>query len=174
MVQRIKTARQTIVRNPRDTLNPDADIILEIAQGIEELQLPYTVQWARGHQDSAQPQHNLSLEAQLNCEADDQGLKYQADTLRNSAEVPPLPSTSAYLLIAGQTITSRYKTRIQEASTIPNLKQYMCKRFGWSQDTITDIDWEVYKSLVASQRQNHVIMVKHLHAVAPTSETWKK
>ena len=168
VVNRIETLRQQTVKNPRDTLNPDHDVIAEIVKGIEELQIPYTVQWVRGHQDSAQPRRTLSLEAQLNCEADDQGSKYQTDASASFVKIPPLPCSPAYLWIAGQTITSRYKTRIREASTIPNLKQYMCKRFGWSKDTMNDIDWDVYKRLVAAQRHNHIIMVKHFHAISPT------
>jgi hypothetical protein len=97
------------------------------------------------------------------------GTEYQAEYRQSRPSIPPLPSSPAYLTLAGHTITSKYKTKIREAATVPNLKAYVGNRFHWTHNTITDdIDWDVYKKLVSKQRQSHKIMVKHLHAIAPT------
>ena len=161
----LKSHRQN---NPNATLAPEWDIIHQIQQSIITLSAPIQVQWIPGHQDAFRPREQLRLESQLNCEADDEGAAYQATNQAPRWDVPCFPTTHAHLTLHRKIKTSRYKTAIRESSTLPPLMTYLKHRFNWDTNTLRSIDWTVFRRLVTKHRHKHKILVKHLHAIAPT------
>jgi hypothetical protein len=146
---------------------PDWDVIQAITTTLSQL-LSSRVEykWIKGHQDTTRPYNQLSFPAQLNCQADQLAAAFQ--NRHGNTQVLLLPGTHAHLLISGHAVTSRMKPPIRLAVSLPNLHKYLMKRFAWSDTTIADIDWETFSQLIHQQKCHHRIMVKHVHAIAPT------
>jgi hypothetical protein len=69
-------------------------------------------------------------------------------------------------------VSSNYKSRLREAATLPCYFIYIRGRFDWSQDTVDDIDWSMYKRIIRSPRStNPATLGKHLHGIAPSGNS---
>jgi hypothetical protein len=81
--------------------------------------------------------------------------------------VPMLPTTHAQLIIQGATVNSYYKSRIRKAATLPTYFTYLESKYNWNSATRKEIDWSNYKQTVHLFRNSHIILVKHVHEIAP-------
>jgi hypothetical protein len=76
------------------------DILSVIMEFIPQLPLPPAVQHVKGHQDKDSPVASLSLQAQLNCEADDLATEAPGAILTPIPMSPVFPSVVCQLDIA--------------------------------------------------------------------------
>ena len=79
----------------------------------------------------------------MNIEAD----ALATNALRDGRSQPILPfdpSCGAMLSINGRAITRNIEATIQRHEHTDPIQQYYCKRFGWTEDTFTMIDWDIY------------------------------
>jgi hypothetical protein len=152
---------------PNTTLSPDWDVIRTLADTNTHLP-PNTTKWVKGHQDLKRDHQLLPLPAQLNCEADDEAGQFQLYENDTRPTAPLLPNTHAQLIIDGETVNSYYKTRIREAATLPHYFAYLENKFEWTTHTRTSVDWSTYKQIIRKFKPQHITLVKHLHAIAPT------
>ena len=166
VILQLKKERKYKHTYANNTLKPDWDIVTTFATLSKDLHHP-TYHWVRGHQDDTKSRHTLSLSAQLNCEADDEAGQYQA-TNHARPIVPMTPFTHAQLELKNQTVTSHYKPRIREASSIPEYFAYLEKKFNWPAPIRQSIDWTSYQQIIKKFRPKQCTLVKHLHHIAPT------
>jgi hypothetical protein len=84
---------------------------------------------------------NLSLDAQMNIEADHEAEKlYHHPTFRYHPLVPLFPSRKAHLLIDGIAIPCHYHKYIRYGTASPEFLAQCCKTQGWSLETTDLID----------------------------------
>ena len=171
VVQRILEEFQSKYKRPNLTLQPDWDIIHEVATTYRKLSsITYTPKWIRSHQDATTPYQDLTLEAQMNCDADKQAEEFHQSPQgrQRRPRVPLLPHTHAHLVVQGRHVTSSYKTTIRDAATLPSYFQYLQQRFEWEDGTIQKIDWDMVSQLVMPFDDARPTLVKHMHGIAPT------
>ena len=155
---------------PNKTLEADFDVIAELwstVQGMPVNSQP-SFSHVKGHQDAKKPYEELSLEAQLNVDADrlaDQYLQAHQDKNYNTA--PLLPTTGAQLHLRSGTVNSKIKRELRLARTIGPLREKLCTDNGWSEETFDSIDWEAHRLALNRLNKHHVTLVKHLNNVTP-------
>ena len=171
VIQRIQQA----IENPwkqaflNYQLQPEQDVISEILHVLSNISCKINFEWVAGHQDASTPRNQLPLQAQLNCEADDQASTYHGSRIAFSSQhVTPLSQTPCQFLIRNQSITNKIKQRIREAITLPSLLAYQTTKFNWHANTIQYISLESYCHIVKKYRDKWPTMVKHLHNICPT------
>ena len=81
-----------------------------------------------------------------------------------------IPNTRAQLEIGGQTITAYYKQHIRNTIHLPPYHSYLQTRFSWDDNTIRQIDWETFSTLISRYDDSRPTLVKHLHGIAPTGK----
>lgn len=144
------------------------DVINEIAVSIESLSVDVEYKWIKSHQDSTTAYRNLSPAAQINCDADALAGDHYRDMVHPALMEGPLPSNPVQILLEGLSLTSKYKSKIRSACTVPQLKQYLCHRFNWAPVSIDDVAWSTFSQITSGFSQHHTTIVKHVHAIAPT------
>jgi hypothetical protein len=135
---------------------------------IRKLPGAITIAWVKGHQDAVQTHAQLSLPAQLNCEADKLATEFASCHTCHSSTVIPLPRTPAALQVNNNSVTGHIKFRVREAVSTPILHQYLCQRFEWNDEVIDMIDWKMYRHILPKYHKTRTTIVKHLHAISPT------
>ena len=53
---------------------------------------------------------------------------------------------------------------LKEFIAVKNYKDFMCKKFAWSNATWHSIDWKVFKAALKKQPGHSVSLWKYLHA----------
>ena len=172
LVRRITAELKRQYPDPYSTLHPDWDVIQNL---VSTMQLfgeacSYKAQWVKSHQDANRPAQELSLAARMNCEADTLAGEFQMMEYRERAEVPLIAGSGAHLIIAGATITGRYKQAIRDALSLPSYHIYLESRFQWEPTVRQSVHWESYRRIIRSFRSSQATVVKHLHGIAPTGK----
>ena len=155
---------------PNETLASEWDILIEIwhsLQGYNEHCEP-AFSHVKGHQDKNKPYQSLPLQAQLNVDAD----ALATDFLQNNPDMDYskallMPHAGGLLHTARGTLTYKMKRALRMERTAPPLLAKLCKRYGWSQETARDINWEASRLALGRLRQHRVTLIKHLNNVAP-------
>jgi hypothetical protein len=104
---------------PNATLASEYDIIEEIYKTCKIYNIKSSYYWVRGHQDKHTSYDDLSLEAQLNVDADWYAGKYQDESGKFLPQCTLLPACPAMLSIREITVTSDYKNQLIQAYTEP-------------------------------------------------------
>ena len=78
-----------------------------------------------------------------------------------------MPHAGGLLHTARGTLTYKMKRALRMERTAPPLLAKLCKRYGWSQETARDINWEASRLALGRLRQHRVTLIKHLNNVAP-------
>ena len=87
-------------------LAPEADILLACQKRRKESDIDFEIEWVKGHQDDNTKEEDLTDEARLNIEMDD-----DAKQKRISGEVvyeKPYEGSGAMLIINNQWVTNKY------------------------------------------------------------------
>ena len=130
------------------------------------------MQWIRGHQDNKQPYEKLSLPAQLNCDADSLADDYftQNPAIQH-AKAPILPTTGCQLHLYKHgtlsTITRKLKRELRIARTAPALKNYLIKKFEWTETIWQDINHKAFSQALNKQAKHYSTILKHVNRINP-------
>jgi hypothetical protein len=154
---------------PNLTLLLDWDITHEISQSLRTMAQAPTLCHVKGHQDSHQEYTALSLEAQLNVDADSAAGSYQCMYPAQRPLVPLLPSNSAQLQMAGKVICARLKQRIIEAATVPVYLAYVESRFQWTPLITATVDWTAYTQAITRFQKQRTQITKLCNDLLPTA-----
>lgn len=168
VITRINQSLNSKIAFPNQRLLPEQDVIDEIVATIRKLPTATTIAWVKGHQDATQNYHQLTLSAQLNCEADELATAFTTSGDYHSPTVIPLPHTPASLLLHNNLVTGHINFRVREAASTPPLHRYLCHRFRWDEEVIQMIDWKIYSYILPKYQKTRTTLVKHLHAISPT------
>jgi hypothetical protein len=150
-------------------LDSEWDILAEIRASMIELQDACPkLRWIKGHQDDHTPYEELSLKAQLNCQADELADEYLS-TLPDMTfdSVPMLPTSGCQLQLPKGTITCNTKHEVKLARTAPLLKKRLCHKHAWTQEIFEDIDWTSHSRALNYHHKHRVTMVKYLNDHLP-------
>lgn len=145
---------------PSSTLGSDWDITHEIANSLRTLKYNPLLAHVKGHQDSEIPYERLTMEAQLNVNANAKAGYFQCMFLAQRPIVPRILSNHAQLHISGQVICFKIKQRIRDAFTIPPYLRYVKKRFKWTPAIVDTINWPVYTPAISRFRSQQIHITK--------------
>jgi hypothetical protein len=152
------------------TMEAEWDVIAEIKATLTQLHPTSqpTLEHIEGHQDLLKPREELSLKAQLNCQADDLTNDYLNDnpTLDHS-RVPLLPTTGCQLHLSQGTVTRDLKKELKLARTVPPMKKELCHRYNWSEEDFDGIDWTSHGRALNRLQQHKSTLVKYLNDILP-------
>jgi hypothetical protein len=112
-----------------DYLKSDYDLLQGIQCKIEAVPIAARVNWVKGHQDHHKLRSELSLEARVNCIADDVCTETHHHHPRNVGRLPDwIPGTKAALMHKGKLVSKKQDTYVTTAATAPRLhKQLIAK-----------------------------------------------
>ena len=155
---------------PNSTLDSEWDILMEIWTTHNPLtpeQRPQ-IQHVKGHQDQQTPYDDLTLRAQLNCDAD----KLAEDFISTNPDLdystaPMLPNSRAQLHLTSGTISNKLKMELKLARTVEPLQEKLKEKFGWDHETFQSIDIECCRRALRRHGKNRVTLIKHLNDIIP-------
>jgi hypothetical protein len=101
-----------------DYLKSDYNLLQGIQGKIEALPIAARVNWVKGHQDHHKLRSKLSLEARVNCIADDVCTKMHHCHPRNVGPLPDwIPGTKAALMHKGKMVSKKQDAYVTTAAT---------------------------------------------------------
>jgi hypothetical protein len=133
---------------PNLTLAPNWDVTNEIALGLRTFTTTPTLQHVKGHQDNHAAYSDLSLEAQLNVDADAEAGYFQCMYPAQRPLIPRLPSNHIQLHLDGKVVCSHLKRTIRDAATVPGYLGYISTCFHWPSSVAATIDWQAYTQTI--------------------------
>lgn len=155
---------------PRMYIRSEADVILQIAFDIQQLQdvsLDVIVAHVKGHQDDHNPYQDLPREAQLNVDADIYATNFLIEGI-----IPPydeLPANPMNFYINDIVITRDIKNEVRKASRSPELQIYMIDKFDWKDYVPDTIWWIIHGSTIRSLSGTHRQQIqKYIFGWLPT------
>lgn len=150
-----------------DVLCPDWDILIEIQYALKQLP-ELKLQYIKGHQDDKIPYTQLPLLARLNVDADAMAGRYQDSHGQDRPIALMTPRTKVQLHLLEGTVTSSHAATLCHAYSGPPLQEAVRIKNGWSEATVTSINWQAHGSALRKQmpRRNHY--VKLVHDILPT------
>jgi hypothetical protein len=113
---------------PNTSLQPDWDVVQQIASTIRQFPHPPHLVHVKAHQDDAATFNGLEVESQLNVRADTLAKEYNSISHHKASAVPRLPCNAAQLHCQGQTVTSRYRRTVQREALTPAIREYIMQR----------------------------------------------
>ena len=121
-----------------------------------------------GHQDGRTSYEELSLPAQLNCDADALASKFLAEHPHiDHRHAPMLPKSECVLHLPQGTITRDYQQEIRSTRNDASLQQHMCKKNGWDPPDFTSIDWSAHAQALRRQDTHRTTYIKYIHDLLP-------
>eukprot|EP00957_Ditylum_brightwellii_P054046 4094032-Ditylum_brightwellii.AAC.1 len=91
-----------------NTLEPNWDIIAQLAEYLQTLGPKLKIAHVQSHQDNNCDFDQLDIPAQLNVQADELAMSYRENFSQPQATIPQLPINDAQLIYDSGTITGRY------------------------------------------------------------------
>ena len=154
---------------PNTTLEDDWDIRNEIKNTIKLIGRPASFIHVKGHQDDDSPAAELSLEAQLNIEADSLAGHYRRNNLVHRPKIPRLGGNFVDFCIDGVTIPGNYRKYIRDRYSTGALLEYIRTRNGWDDAVMSLIDWDAHALAIKRMPDKEIALVKLIHGYTPTA-----
>jgi hypothetical protein len=153
------------------SLEPDWDVINEIRWTLDNDSVEGgSIFHILGHQDRKKPYTELSLQAQLNVDADGLATQYQEMHGKPLPHVLLFPHTSAQLNIDSLgTCTYRLPQTMRRAETDTPLYDYIVARNGWTRNLADAIDWDAHGRAIKKQNKKRIHITKLVHDILPTN-----
>ena len=169
LLTRIEQSIQYPHPYPNYTLKADWDVTHEIISTLQAMSLQVMFEHVKGHQDDHTAYENLSLEAQMNVDADAEAGQYQCSFPAQRPRIPRLPHNRAQLYLSKKVISSKLKQSIREAYTVPPYMTYLCRRHQWTPECLEMVDWEAHTQLVSKFHSQRVQVTKLCNDLLPTA-----
>ena len=155
---------------PNTTMEPEWDCIAQILATMNHLdaQAP-TIAHIKGHQDERTPYEELSLLAQLNCDADTfANVFLQQHPCINHMIVHQFPAGECVLQLKAGTVTRDYKYECSLARTLPAYRTYVTKKNQWYNESVFDnVDWTAHGQALQRHEKQRPTFTKLLHKILP-------
>jgi hypothetical protein len=165
LIQRISQRQSYTTSYPNSTLDPDWELVEQIHHTASLL--PYSrisYEWVRGHQDINAT--DLTTAARYNIQADFLAGSYEHYLPTNTEWI--LPCERCRLVIDGSHVYSHYSQEIRHAYTKPLLFAYLTNRHQWPENTVQEIDWEVFRRAANHHNSPRTQLTKLVHDKLPT------
>jgi hypothetical protein len=168
LIRRMTEHKQYEEPYPNATPVSEYDIVEEIYGTCKIYKIKSSYYWVQGHQDKHKAYEDLSLQAQLNVDADWYAGKYQDKSGKFLPQCTILPACPVMLSIQEITVTSDYKNQLIRAYTEPRYIEYLQNKFGLSDSIIKTILWKCL-SLAVRRINRSVILTKVSNDLLPTA-----
>ena len=144
---------------PNEILEADWDVINEIF-----------IVWIKGHQDERKKREELSLKAQLNCEADElaEGAQLARTMEPMQRKMPRHPNNPIQVHAKNVTITSKVKRNLRRLAKAPKLIEHIEKKADWQEGVCHTIDWEAHRTSISNIDLQNRFVTKFVHNMLPT------
>jgi len=153
---------------PNETLEADWDVINEIVMLVKRYD--QSIVLIKGHQDEKKKREELSLKAQLNCEADE-----LAEEVQLTREMEPMqrkmthhPNNPIQVHAKNVTIASRVKRNLRRLAKAPKLIEHIEKKADWPKGVFHTIDWEAHRTSISNIDLPNRFITKFVHNMLPT------
>jgi hypothetical protein len=153
-------------------LDSEWDVLSALHEALQWFKTQPKISWVKSHQDDkVYDKTEMPLNAYLNSEADELatiGLK----RLQEKPIVPMDPDTVIQFHIKGRTITRDFKKTVRTMIQLPPLRRFYCERFGWSEETLETIDWDIFRPVYKKHLASKGIQWLHKYCIKklPTGE----
>ena len=174
LVLRIARQLPTHQWYPNETLSSEWDVVQAIVYTLKQFPVTPIVKHVKGHQDRDIAYALLSLQAQLNVDADAAATLYQIDYGSSRFLVPRITGNDAQLILDEKTVTYNYVKTLRQAYSSPLLLAHIGKRNKWSEATMKTIDWISLGQACHHNHMNRHFVVKISHDLLPTRSRTKK
>jgi hypothetical protein len=131
---------------PSSALLSEWDVLSVIMEFIPHLPLPPAVQHVKGHQDQEPPVTSLSLQAQLNYEADALATEALAAIPSPIPMIPVFPSAVCQLDIADNTVSRKVPASLRYSTVEPAMTEYLWDRNDWDSKTFESVSWPAFSA----------------------------
>ena len=149
-------------------LRPDWDVLSTLLKTAKKV--PLDAQWIASHQDKKKHISELSVDAQLNCRADQLAARQHLQrSPQNLRLVPPMPTVPTQLVMANGTVTSHHPHQIRRHVTSAPLLKYIIKKNHWSTTISNSVDWPLHSKVV--KKMSSPCIIKYLHKCLPVQST---
>jgi hypothetical protein len=152
-------------------LHSEFDVLATIHDLLRDFSLTPTIVHVKGHQDNHKPYEDLSLPAQLNCDADVLATNELLNYPTTCIHVPLLPPAIVQLTIGGTTITRKLGPTIRRQHGLGLLKAYTHERFRWTNDMVVSMNWEAFSQAFRSRYRFRTFTFKLCFWQLPTGKT---
>ena len=149
------------------TMCADWDVLQAIIALLETFDNKIILIHVKGHQDDTKQYHELSLEAQLNVDADKLASEFSYKPRDDPGRVPLTKGSKILLHSKDGTITSNYRKNIRKLASYPIMKKHICKKENWSDQEFDMIDWKLHGLCVRKNYNRKHFTVKFIHDWLP-------
>ena len=153
------------------TLDPDWDVINEIRWTLEKVGVEGgTIFHILGHQVRKKPYAKVSLQAQLNVNADQLATRFQEHHGKPLPKVLLFPHMSVQIGIDRLgTCTYRLPQTLRRAETDTQLYDHIISRNGWTLHQAATIDWDAHEQAIKKHNKKRIHITKLVHDILPTN-----
>jgi hypothetical protein len=161
---------------PRDTTEPDYDIIAQIQQVRDQLRqrkIHLDITHVPGHQDKKRKFHQLNQKEQMNVRADELATEAMetGDIEKTQQMFEEFPAAECQLYIQGQPIHGNAGKAARDEYHILQYRKYMIKNLGWSDEQFDAIDWKATGKAMKKFHYNDQVRLRKLrHKWLPTNK----
>eukprot|EP00957_Ditylum_brightwellii_P112310 8563466-Ditylum_brightwellii.AAC.1 len=113
-----------------NTLEPDWDLIAQLAITLCTYGKNLSISRVKGHQDNDTPEEDLDLLAQLNISADRLTTQYRIQHRQTCLQVPCVAVNTVQVLTPCGVVTSHYMKHLRDIATTPALHSYLQEKHG--------------------------------------------
>ena len=157
---------------PNTTMEAEWDCLAQIVQAVKSLgEVAPTIDHIAGHQDEETPYEQLSIPAQLNCDADQLANAYLQDNpVMEHTHSTIFPAGECVLQLNQGTITRDYKRVCAEAQTLPPLRSKIIQRSEWNPSVFDNVDWDAHGRALARHHKHRTTLIKYIHTILPLGD----
>ena len=170
LLTRVEQATTWKYMTPNVTLRAERDLESVILDGYTKLGIPFTFLHVKSHQDEDGPVSDLTLEAQLNVQADSLATEALKDAPTYRA-VALFPTAICQLIVGGASVTRKIPQAIRFQAGFQNIRTYLLERNRWSPATFEEIDWTSHGAAHSHHRDQRCYLLKLYHRHLPLGQT---
>ena len=152
---------------PNDTIKSDWDVIQHIRTTHQQVPM-VRISWIKSHQDNGTPFDELTLPAQLNCEADE--LAREAHTLPQIETPMRFPGNPIQIYHHSKVITSHIKRQLRQLFKAPPLIKHICKSAAWTNAVFQTVNWPAHQRTINTSNLPNSFVTKFVHDILPTGK----
>jgi len=152
----------------QDPIAPEWDILVELlnySKGFPKC----TAKHVKGHQDRNKQYEALSLEAQLNVDADRLANQYQLNHGQHCEWASLMKHTKVQCHLSEGTLTTKWAPALRLEASTPALLLYIRDKNQWTTETLLDVNWTIHSRLLAKRFKQRTHFVKLCHDCLPTN-----
>eukprot|EP00957_Ditylum_brightwellii_P162362 12362992-Ditylum_brightwellii.AAC.1 len=126
--------------HPFNTLEPDWDVVAQVADILKQYVDILTITHIKSHQDDNTPLKELNLSARLNVATDRLATNYNIQHGVSCLEAPRMAINYAQLCTKNGVISSHCYKKIRDLATTKDLRDHIKEKQGWLDEIFDSVD----------------------------------